>query len=91
MKINMPNKLTIDLNKTNVQDLIAEGMNNEDFRTKLARLLSPIIYDKFSGYPEYNSRTVGTLNEDGTAVAVLKIVKTRPKKEENEHTTENNG
>jgi hypothetical protein len=81
MKINTPNKLAIDLTKANVHDLIIEGLANKDFRNKLALLLSPLLKDKFPQYPIYNTVSISELKEDGTATALLRLVKKRPKKE----------
>jgi hypothetical protein len=81
MKINTPNKLAIDLTKANVNNLITEGLANKDFRNKLATLLSPLLKDKFPQYPIYNTVSISELKEDGTATALLRLVKKRPKKE----------
>lgn len=79
MKINTLNSLKIPLIKGNVQDLITEGMGNEEFRKGLKRLLTPLIQDKFPDYPTYEKRTVTEVNEDGTAIVELRVVKPRAK------------
>ena len=79
MKI--PNTLNLELTKKDIQELLNKAMSDEAIRNKLATTLSPLIQDMYPEFPTYNEKKITGINEDGTANVVLRIKKTRVKKE----------
>lgn len=65
-------QLQITLNKTELNALIAEALENPETSASLKRVLSPLLEGKFPQFPEFVNITLGDTAEDGSTLVTLK-------------------
>lgn len=73
-------QITVSINKTELNTLIAEALANPDSAAAIKRVLSPVLEGKFPQFPEFTNITLGDTEEDGSTSVVLKVPRqTTPK------------
>ena len=65
-------QITLLINKTELNTLIAEALTNPDTAAAIKRAITPLLANSFPQFPDFTNITLGETAEDGTTTVVLK-------------------
>lgn len=65
-------QIHIQLNKGEMNNLLAEAMADPLASNAIKRILNPFLADAFPQFPDFSQVTIGDTDEDGTTTVILK-------------------
>jgi hypothetical protein len=65
-------QITLLINKTELNTLIAEALTNPDTAAAIKRAITPLLANSFPQFPDFTNITLGETAEDGTTTVMLK-------------------
>jgi len=71
MEITKP-QIQLTINKTEMNQIIAEALTNPDSSASIKRVLGPLLIDSFPQFPEFTHITLGDTDESGATQVILK-------------------
>lgn len=71
MKITKP-QIQVSLNKTEMNQLISEGLTDPETAASIKRALTPLLAKSFPQFPEFTNISFGDTDESGATEIILK-------------------
>lgn len=73
-------QIQVSMNKTELNSLISEALENPDTATAIKKVLSPLLANAFPQFPDFSVISIGETAEDGSTLVILKQPTKAPKK-----------